>query len=117
MSELEEFQVADENQPEVSVQDMVECIEANLMAMMPDHFMADCSKPKLDAKKQPDHSTSKEKKEKKLHRKRRTEREMVAEENTSVWAYSDSNYLRESFKDWLKNGLYRLSLPEGCCFV
>ncbi|KZV42558.1 hypothetical protein F511_19912 [Dorcoceras hygrometricum] len=34
MPELEEFQAADENQPEVYVQGMVECIEGTLMAML-----------------------------------------------------------------------------------
>ncbi|KZV16692.1 hypothetical protein F511_20613 [Dorcoceras hygrometricum] len=52
--------------------------------------MADCRNPKLDVKKRPDRSTSKDKKEKKLYRKRKTEKEMVAEENKSAWADSDS---------------------------
>ncbi|KZV17942.1 hypothetical protein F511_10956 [Dorcoceras hygrometricum] len=56
----------------------------------PGYFMADCRKPSPDAKKQPDHSTSKDKTEKKLSRKRRMEKAMVVEENKSAWADSDS---------------------------
>ncbi|KZV50668.1 hypothetical protein F511_29272 [Dorcoceras hygrometricum] len=50
----------------------------------------DSKKPKLDAKKQPYRDTSKDKKEKKFCRKRKTEKAMVAEENKSAWADSDS---------------------------
>ncbi|KZV19148.1 hypothetical protein F511_10039 [Dorcoceras hygrometricum] len=52
--------------------------------------MADCRKPRRDAKKRPDRSANKDKKEKELYRKGRTEKEMVAEENKSAWADSDS---------------------------
>ncbi|KZV27763.1 hypothetical protein F511_32988 [Dorcoceras hygrometricum] len=57
--------------------------------MTPERLMADCRKPKLDVKKRPDRSTSKDKKEKKLYRKRKNEKVMVAEENKSAWDDSD----------------------------
>ncbi|KZT75851.1 hypothetical protein F511_47124 [Dorcoceras hygrometricum] len=56
--------------------------------------MADCRKPIRDEKKRPERTNNKEKKEKKDYRKGRTERAMVAEENKSVWADSDSKGIK-----------------------
>ncbi|KZV55573.1 hypothetical protein F511_12679 [Dorcoceras hygrometricum] len=56
----------------------------------PGHFMADCRKSRRDEKKRPKRSNNKDKKEKKAYRKGRTEKAMVAEENKSAWADSDS---------------------------
>ncbi|KZV30455.1 hypothetical protein F511_23380 [Dorcoceras hygrometricum] len=53
------------------------------------HFMADCKKPKQDTKRQPD-CNHRDRKEKKVYRKRRSEKAMVAEENKSPWADTDS---------------------------
>ncbi|KZV38604.1 hypothetical protein F511_04975 [Dorcoceras hygrometricum] len=47
-------------------------------------------KARRDENKQPDCSNNKDKKEKKAYRKGRTEKAMVAEENKSAWADSDS---------------------------
>ncbi|KZV17653.1 hypothetical protein F511_25424 [Dorcoceras hygrometricum] len=56
----------------------------------PGDFMADCRKPRLDAKKRSYRSTNKEKKENRIYQKGRTEKAMVAEANRSAWADSDS---------------------------
>ncbi|KZV38410.1 hypothetical protein F511_22909 [Dorcoceras hygrometricum] len=52
----------------------------------PGHFIVDSRKPKQDAKKQPERSRP----DKKFHRKKRSEKSMVAEENKSSWADTDS---------------------------
>ncbi|KZV55495.1 hypothetical protein F511_35070 [Dorcoceras hygrometricum] len=56
----------------------------------PRRQQADCSKPRRDEKKRPDHRNNKNKKEKNAYQKGRTEKAMVAEENKSSWADSDS---------------------------
>ncbi|KZV38412.1 hypothetical protein F511_22911 [Dorcoceras hygrometricum] len=55
------------------------------------HFMTDCNKPKQDEKKRPDRSSSRTKKNKKIYRKGKSEKSMVAKENKSAWADSDSD--------------------------
>ncbi|KZV22769.1 hypothetical protein F511_30405 [Dorcoceras hygrometricum] len=53
--------------------------------------MADCNKPKHDEKKRPDRSSSRNKKDKKIYRKGKIEKAMVAKENKSAWSDSDSD--------------------------